>query len=89
MHKNMNARDTIESTQTYCAAVAFDRERNPNQARPHVREMPPFLTSWKLSHGLFLKPFNHLRLEWAPQYTSATSGTAADIREKEESNTHT
>lgn len=82
----MNARDPIKSTQTYCAAVAFDREQNTNQARPYVREMPPFFTSWKLNVGLFLKPYNCLRLEWAPQYTSVTSGTVADIRRKKESN---
>lgn len=51
--------------------------------------MLPFLTSWKLSRGLFLKLFNCLRLEWAPQYTSVTPGTVADIRRKKESNKST
>lgn len=34
----------------------------------------------RLIQGLLLKPFNYLRLEWAPQYTSVASRTVADIR---------
>lgn len=50
--------------------------------------MPPFLTFWQLSHALFLKPFNCLRPDWGPQYTSVTSGRVADIRKNKDSNKH-
>lgn len=34
----------------------------------------------RLIQGLLLKPFNYLRLEWAPQYTSVASRMVANIR---------
>lgn len=94
MHKNMNASDTVKSTQSphlhWCAVVAFDSELNIHQARltPHTREMPLFLTP---GNSFIAYSWNHLTtldLSGLPNTHLQHLGHMLTSEKKKEHNSH-